>query len=202
VVWSNWFPHLSRLHDGVVGGTQYLNWPTVSIPRNGEYTFYKRRKTMMKRIWSISIQRAFEHPPNVAMAKLLDKNFGTQPHKFLRLCRSLKLSKPLGLKFPDKPIPKIHSGERRGGLSLPGGLWLWLEIIHCILDIIHAIANDGKMISRFCHGHFMAAGWWQREFETATINSKIARVNMNNWSALEAVLKMELPKNLKSADYG
>ncbi|HNC13419.1 MAG TPA: penicillin-binding transpeptidase domain-containing protein, partial [Cyclobacteriaceae bacterium] len=52
---------------------------------NGEYTFYKNKVRDHEEggLGKITVRQAFEHSSNVAMAKLVDKNFGLRPQKFL-----------------------------------------------------------------------------------------------------------------------
>src|SRR5687768_12238972 len=52
---------------------------------NGEFNFYNKtvRDSEEGGLGTITVQEAFEHSSNVAMAKLLDKHYGLRPQKFI-----------------------------------------------------------------------------------------------------------------------
>jgi len=101
---------------------------------NGEYTFYKNKVKDHEEggLGKITVRQAFEHSSNVAMAKLVDKNFGLRPQKFIDHVDHLKLNKPIGIQ-----IPCQNSGARvkkaGAGSACPG--WhtaMELKILHYI----------------------------------------------------------------------
>ena len=119
---------------------------------NGEYTFYKRKVRDHDEggYGKITIQQAFEVSSNIAMAKLMDKHFGTKPSKFLDYVDKLKLSKPLGLQITGESYPKITRPKDKNwsGITLPWMAYGYGFEISPLqtLTLYNAVANDGKMI--------------------------------------------------------
>src|SRR4051812_12161652 len=93
---------------GLLGETNN-GLPDSIKTRRGEYRFYNKvvRDHEEGGYGRITIKQAFEKSSNIAMAKLLDKHFGTRPVKFLEYVDELKLSKPLGLQIVGETMPKI-----------------------------------------------------------------------------------------------
>lgn len=117
---------------------------------NGEMMFYNRtvRDHEEDGLGKVTIQEAFEHSSNVAMAKLVDKHFGLKPEKFVDYLDQLKLSKPMGIQLVGEPYPKIKRPGEKGwsGISLPWmayGYGFEYTPLHT-LALYNAVANDGK----------------------------------------------------------
>src|SRR6185312_6944525 len=115
---------------------------------NGEYTFYNKkvRDHEAGGLGTVTVQEAFEHSSNVAMAKLADKYFGLKPQKFIDYIDQLKLSKPLGIQITGELSPKIKRPGDKGwsGISLPWmayGYGFEISPLHT-LAIYNAVAND------------------------------------------------------------
>ncbi len=89
----------------------------------GEFTFYNKKVRDHEEggYGKISIKDAFEKSSNIAMAKLLDKHFRTNPEKFLNYLDELKLSRPLGLQINGELYPKITRPKDKewSGITLP-----------------------------------------------------------------------------------
>ena len=118
----------------------------------GELKFYNNtvRDNEKDGLGKITVQDAFEHSSNVAMAKLLDKHYGLRPDKFIDYVDKLKLSQPLGLQIVGEPTPKIKRPGQKGwsGISLPWmayGYGFEITPLH-VLALYNAVANDGVMI--------------------------------------------------------
>ncbi|MFM7854405.1 MAG: peptidoglycan D,D-transpeptidase FtsI family protein, partial [Flammeovirgaceae bacterium] len=118
----------------------------------GEYKFYNRtvRDHEEGGYGRITIKEAFEVSSNIAMARLVDKHYGTKPSKFLENIDELKLSKPLGLQITGESYPKITrpTDKAWSGITLPWmayGYGFEISPLHT-LALYNAIANDGKMI--------------------------------------------------------
>src|SRR5690606_29763722 len=119
---------------------------------NGEHQFYdhKVRDNEKGGLGKVTIQQAFEHSSNVAMAKLVDKHFGLKPGNFVGYLDKLNLSKPLGIQIAGELEPKIKRPGEKGwsGISLPWmayGYGFEVTPLH-ILSLYNAVANDGVMI--------------------------------------------------------
>lgn len=176
---------------------------------NGEYTFYNRkvRDHHEGGYGKISIQQSFELSSNVAMAKLMDKHFGTKPSKFLEYVDRLRLSKPLGLQITGESYPKITRPADKdwSGITLPWmayGYGFEISPLHT-LALYNAVANDGKMIKPIFVTSVSKADQVKQEFETETLVSKIcSNKTLNQLKLLlEGVVENGTAKNLKNADY-
>ena len=175
----------------------------------GEYTFYNRKVRDHEEggYGKITIKEAFEHSSNIAMAKLMDKHFGTKPSGFLKYVDDLKLSKPLGLQINGESFPKITrpTDKAWSGITLPWmayGYGFEISPLHT-LALYNAVANDGKMIKPVFVTSISQAEKVIQEFETETLNSKICSNKTLNQLRLllEGVVENGTAKNLKSAYY-
>jgi cell division protein FtsI (penicillin-binding protein 3) len=176
---------------------------------NGEYTFYNKtvRDHEAEGLGKVSIQQAFEHSSNVAMAKLVDKHFGVKPEKFVEYVDKLKLSKPLGIQIAGEPIPKIKRPGDKGwsGISLPWmayGYGFEITPLHT-LALYNAVANDGEMIRPVFVKSVKKADENEETYETDVINSKICSDKTLNKLKLllEGVVDNGTAKNIKGTHY-
>ncbi|CAN5328114.1 penicillin-binding protein [soil metagenome] len=175
----------------------------------GEYTFYKNkvRDHQEGGYGRLTIQQAFEKSSNIAMAKLLDKHFGTKPSKFLEYVDELKLSKPLGLQINGEAYPKISRPKDKNwsGITLPWmayGYGFEISPLHT-LTLYNAVANGGKMIKPIFVTSISLADKVTKEFETETLNSKICSGKTLDQLRilLEGVVDHGTAMNLKNPDY-
>jgi cell division protein FtsI (penicillin-binding protein 3) len=176
---------------------------------NGEFTFYNRtvRDHEEDGLGKVTIQTAFEHSSNVAMAKLVDKHFGLRPHAFLEVVDKLKLSRPLGIQIKGEPHPKIKRPGEKGwsGISLPWmayGYGLEISPLHT-LALYNAVANDGEMIKPIFVKSIRKADEVEETFETEVVNSKIcSRSTLKKLKVLlEGVVERGTAKNIKGTHY-
>ena len=175
----------------------------------GEFTFYNKKVRDHEEggYGKITIKDAFERSSNIAMAKLLDKHFGTKPSKFLDHVDKLKLSKPLGLQITGESYPKITRPKDRewSGITLPWMAYGYGFEISPLqtLTLYNAIANEGKMIKPVFVTSVSLADNMKEEFETETINSKICSGKTLNQLKvlLEGVVDRGTAKNLKNSYY-
>jgi cell division protein FtsI (penicillin-binding protein 3) len=175
----------------------------------GEFTFYNKKVRDHDEggYGRISIQRAFEVSSNIAMAKLLDKNFGAKPDKFLEHIDELKLSKPLGLQITGESFPKITRPKDKAwsGITLPWmsyGYGFEISPLHT-LTLYNAIANDGQMIKPVFVTAVTQGDKVIQEFETETMVSKIcSNKTLGQLKLLlESVVENGTAKNLKNSYY-
>jgi cell division protein FtsI (penicillin-binding protein 3) len=176
---------------------------------NGEYTIYNRtiRDHEEGGLGRVSIQEAFEHSSNVAMAKLVDKHFGLKPQKFVDYIDQLKLSKPLGVQLVGEPIPKIKRPGQKGwsGISLPWmahGYGFEITPLHT-LALYNAVANGGKMIKPVFVRSVSRADEEEEKFETEVLNSQICSGKTLDklQLLLEGVVEKGTAKNIKGTHY-
>lgn len=176
---------------------------------NGEYTFYNKtiRDHEDEGLGRVSIQTAFEHSSNVAMAKLADKNFGLHPQKFIDYIDNLRLSKPMGLQITGEPTPKIPRPGEKGwsGISLPWmayGYGLEITPLHT-LALYNAVANEGKMIKPVFVRAIKQADQEEESFSTEVLNSKICSSKTLDKLKLllEGVVEKGTAKNIRGTHY-
>jgi cell division protein FtsI (penicillin-binding protein 3) len=176
---------------------------------NGEYTFYNKtvRDHEEEGLGRISIQQAFEHSSNVAMAKLVDKHFGVKPEKFVAYIDKLKLSTPLGIQIAGEPAPKIKRPGEKGwsGISLPWmayGYGFEITPLHT-LALYNAIANEGEMIRPVFVRAIRKADEDEETYETDVLNSKICtnKTLEKLKVLLEGVVERGTAKNIKGTHY-
>jgi cell division protein FtsI (penicillin-binding protein 3) len=176
---------------------------------NGEAIFYNKkvRDHEEKGLGTITVQEAFEHSSNVAMAKLIDKQFGKKPEKFVDYVDRLRLSQPLGIQITGEPQPKIHRPGEKGwsGISLPWmayGYGFEITPLHT-LTLYNAVANDGKMIKPVFVKNISRADEVEEDFETEVLNDKICsnKTLTKLKLMLEGVVERGTAKNIKGTHY-
>ncbi len=176
---------------------------------NGEYTFYNKtvRDHEDEGLGTVTIKEAFEHSSNVAMAKLVDKNFGLRPQKFVDYLDQLKLSKPLGLQIVGEPTPKIKRPGEKGwsGISLPWmayGYGFEITPLHT-LALYNAVANDGQMIKPVFVKAIRRADEEEEQYDTEVLNSNICSTKTLDQLKLllEGVVENGTAKNIKGTHY-
>ncbi len=175
----------------------------------GEFTFYKSvvRDHEEGGLGKITVRQAFEHSSNVAMAKLVDENFGKRPQKFIDHVDRLKLNKPLNIQITGEPAPKFKRPGEKGwsGISLPWmayGYGVEFTPLHT-LTLYNAVANDGKMIKPIFVTQIRKADDVEESFETETIVGKICsdKTLKKLKIMLEGVVQDGTAKNIKDSDY-
>jgi cell division protein FtsI (penicillin-binding protein 3) len=176
---------------------------------NGEFTFYNRtvRDHEEGGLGKVTVQTAFEHSSNVAMAKLVDKHFGLRPNAFIDYVDKLKLSKPLGIQIAGEKHPKMKRPGEKGwsGISLPWmayGYGFEISPLHT-LALYNAVANDGEMIKPIFVKAIRRADEVEESFTTEVINSKIcSRTTLKKIKGLlEGVVERGTAKNIKGTHY-
>lgn len=176
---------------------------------NGEYTFYNHtvRDHEEGGLGRVTVEKAFLHSSNVAMAKLVDKHFGVRPDKFVEYVDKLKLSKPLGIQLAGEPYPKIKRPGEKGwsGISLPWmayGYGFEITPMHT-LALYNAVANDGVMIKPILVKSIKQADEEEDVFETEVINSKICSGKTLDRLKilLEGVVENGTAKNIRGTHY-
>lgn len=176
---------------------------------NGEFMFYNStvRDHEEGGLGKVTVQEAFEHSSNVAMAKLVDKHFGLKPQKFVEYIDKLKLSKPLGIQIAGEPMPKIKRPGDKGwsGISLPWmayGYGFEFTPLHT-LALYNAVANDGEMIRPVFVKAVKKADDEEETYETDVINGQICSDKTLNKLKLllEGVVEKGTAKNIKGTHY-
>lgn len=176
---------------------------------NGEYLFYneKVRDHEEGGLGKVTIQEAFEHSSNVAMARLADRYFGVRPGNFVNYLDKLGLSARLGIQIAGEPTPKIKRPGEKGwsGISLPWmayGYGFEITPLH-ILALYNAVANDGVMIKPVVVKSVRRADEEEEAFNTEVINKRIcSRETLQKLRILlEGVVENGTAKNIKGTHY-
>lgn len=176
---------------------------------NGSMTFYNKavRDHEEGGLGTVTVQQAFEHSSNVAMAKLVDKHFGLRPQKFVDYLDKLKQSEPLGLQIAGEPKPKIKRPGQKGwsGISLPWmayGYGFETTPLHT-LALYNAVANDGVMIKPVFVRAISRADQREESFKTEVLNRSICSGKTLNKlkMLLEGVVDNGTAKNIKGTHY-
>ncbi|HWZ21930.1 MAG TPA: penicillin-binding transpeptidase domain-containing protein, partial [Cytophagaceae bacterium] len=78
---------------------------------NGRYTFFDQVMTDSKEggYGRLSVQQVFEKSSNIGVSKLIYKQFGTNPQRYVDYIRGMGLSDPLGLQVVGEAKPYIKS---------------------------------------------------------------------------------------------
>jgi len=176
---------------------------------NGVHTIYnvKIRDHEEGGLGRVSIQKAFEHSSNIAMAKLVDRNFGSRPQKFLDMVDRLKMAVPIGLQISGEGIPKITrpTDKQWSGITLPWmshGYGFEMTPLHTLM-LYNAVANGGVMVKpRFVRAILQAEEVVQ-EFDTEVVNSSIcsSKTLKDLGILLEGVVENGTAMNLKNTHY-
>jgi len=176
---------------------------------NGTYTFYNKtvRDHEEDGLGTVTVQEAFEHSSNVAMAKLVDKHFGLRPQKFVDYLDKLKQSGPLGIQILGEHPPKIKRPGEKGwsGISLPWmayGYGFETTPLHT-LALYNAVANDGVMIKPVFVKSIKRADETEEVFATEVLNKSICsdKTLQKLRQLLEGVVERGTAKNIRGTHY-
>ena len=176
---------------------------------NGEAAFYNHivRDHEEGGLGKVTIQGAFEHSSNVAMAKLADKYFGIHPQRFIDHIDRLNLSRPLDIQIDGEPAPKLKRPGQKGwsGISLPWmahGYGIEITPLHT-LALYNAVANNGKMIKPMLVKAIRRADKDIVTYDTEVLNGKICSDRTLNKLRLmlEGVVENGTAQNIKGAHY-
>jgi cell division protein FtsI (penicillin-binding protein 3) len=176
---------------------------------NGEFLFYniKVRDHEEGGLGMVTIQEAFEHSSNVAMARLVDEHFGLKPSNFVNYLDKLNLSQPLGIQIAGEPMPKITRPGEKGwsGISLPWmayGYGFEITPLHT-LALYNAVANDGVMIKPIIVKSVKKADEDEETFETDVVNNRIcSKATLDKLQLLlEGVVEKGTASNIKGTHY-
>ena len=176
---------------------------------DGEFKFYnnKVRDHHEGGFGKITIREAFEKSSNIAMAKLLDRYFGSDPAGFLRYIDRLALSQPLGFHMIGEGTPKIPrpSDPLWSGITLPWmayGYGLELTPLQ-ILTLYNAVANEGKAIRPIIVRSVKRADNDIVTFSAEILNKRIcSRETLDQLrSIMEGVVERGTASNIRNSHY-
>jgi len=176
---------------------------------DGTYKFYNDivRDHEKGGYGTITIKEAFEKSSNVAMAKLVDKHFRSQPERFLQHIDNIGISQPLGVQIKGEGIPKIKRPNDKGwsGITLPWMAYGYgLEITPLqTLAMYNAVANGGKMIRPLIVKKVKRADKTIKHYKPTVLNEQIAsNETLGKLRVmLEGVVERGTAMNISNAHY-
>ena len=115
----------------------------------GSISFYESTINDTKQHGDITFGDAFVVSSNVAVSKVINESYKTNPEKFYLNLQEFQLTKPLKLQLPYTSNMVLRPPKEWSGTTLPSmsiGYELQISPIH-ILTFYNAIANNGKMVS-------------------------------------------------------
>lgn len=155
----------------------------------------------------ITVQEAFEHSSNVAVAKIITEHYSGNEKRFVERLYGMNLNEKLGieLKGEGKPYIKYPGDPLWSGVSLPQmsfGYEIQLTPLQ-ILTFYNAVANDGRMVKPKFVKRITYHGEVIREIKTEIINPSICskKTIKNAKLMLEGAVEKGTGKNLKNHTY-
>ncbi len=176
---------------------------------NGKYQFYDKVMLDSKPggHGKITVEQAFAYSSNIAVARIINENYGRNPQKFVDRWYSMGLNNVLGIEIAGegKPFIKSANDSTWSGITLP---WMshGYELRQTPLQILtfyNAVANGGKMVKPQFVKEIRKDGHTVRAVETKVLNPSIAsRESISKArKMLEAVVEYGTASNLRHADY-
>ncbi|MBX2959651.1 MAG: transpeptidase family protein [Flavobacteriales bacterium] len=187
----------------------YLSLDDIVSTGNGVIKFYgaEMKDSHEGGYGDITIQRSFEVSSNVAISKLIVKNYGNKPQEFVDRIRQFGLGEKLGVEITGEgePLIKNPSDKSWSGITLP-----WMSIgyeVHLTplqtLTFYNAVANNGKMVKPRFVTQINQRGRAIKEIKTEVLNPSICSQKTIDMAKkmLEGVVEEGTAKNLKNANF-
>lgn len=174
---------------------------------DGELKFYKEtvRDHKPGGYGTITIKEAFEKSSNIAVAKMVDETFKTNPQRYLDYLKNLGLTQPLGFQMIGEGKPKIPPLNEWSGITLPWMAYGYgMEFTPLqVLTLYNAVANNGKMIRPVLVNSINKVDKEINSFETNVITSQIcSKETLKKIKILlEGVVKNGTASNINNANY-
>lgn len=175
----------------------------------GKYEFYGTRMFDSKEggYGTITVKEAFAVSSNIAVAKIIDKFYKSDPQKFIDRLYGMRLNEPLGVEIPGegKPFIKSANDPSWSGISLPWishGYEVSMTPLQ-ILTLYNAVANNGKMVKPMFVKGVQKHGKTVQEFEPVVLKDRIASKETISKvkEMLEEVVKNGTATNLRDANF-
>ena len=155
----------------------------------------------------VTIKSAFEHSSNVAMAKLVWSNYGSNPLKFINHLKRLKLDQRSGIDLVGEtsPIIKTPASRTWSKTTLPWMAFGYEVLVSPLqtLTLYNAVANDGVMMKPYLVNEVHTAGITLQKNEPEVIDENICseRTLKLLKECLEGVLLEGTGKDLNTPYY-
>ncbi len=195
--------YMAALEDG------YIDLHHKIETGNGKYDFYGNTMEDSKEggYGTISVEEAFAYSSNIAIAKIVDKHYRSNPQQFVDHFKRMRLDRKLGLEIAGEARPFIKSADDStwSGITLPWmshGYELTLTPMQ-ILAFYNAVANDGKLVKPQFVTSVRKGNEVVKRIEPAVLNEQIASPETiaKAQQMLEAVVEYGTATNLNGTSY-
>lgn len=195
--------YLAAIDDG------YIDTTTIVDIGNGTYKVpsHTIRDSHAPKKSRVSVQEAFEESSNVAVTKLINTHYGSQPAKFIKKLHSWGLNNRLELQIPGEGDPLVKTPDSKSWsklslIQMAYGYELKLTPLQT-LALYNAVANDGKMIAPLFVKEIRNLGNTVERFEARVINEQIASPEAIDkmQGMMRSVMKNGTGKSLRSPLY-
>lgn len=156
---------------------------------------------------TITVKEAFALSSNIAIAKIIDQYYSSNPQAFIDKLYAMRLNQELGIEIAGEGKPYIKSAkdESWSGISLPWishGYEIQLTPLQ-ILTFYNAVANNGKMVKPLFVRSIQKYGRTIKAFEPEVLQSKIASKETIEKAKLmlEEVVRSGTAMNLRDAHF-
>ncbi|MGB0428727.1 MAG: peptidoglycan D,D-transpeptidase FtsI family protein, partial [Flavobacteriales bacterium] len=197
------FSYMVAMEDG------YIDTNDLIETGKGVRKFYKQtmRDSRHGGFGDITIKEAFELSSNIAIAQVIEDNYGENPQRFIDRLARFGLHQPIGVDIPGEAHPKIKqtSDQTWSKVSLPWmayGYEVTMAPIQ-LLTFYNAIANGGEMIKPRLVKEIQRAGRRIKTIPKEVLNPKICSdATLGKLKAMmEGVVEQGTAKNIYSEQF-
>lgn len=195
---------IAALEDGAVDLEDTIN------TFRGSYRYYDRTMRDSKEggYGVVTVREAFEKSSNIAISRIIDRAYSSQPQKFLDRLKDMGITDSLGIeiKGEKRSVVKTPKDKLWSGITLP-----WMSIGYEVmmtplqmLTFYNAIANDGKMMRpRFVEGIMEHGAMVERKKPHVLRSSVCSHGTIQKVkSLLKGVVEHGTAQNIKGTPYG
>ncbi len=144
---------------------------------NGTWIYMGQRVSDSHAVGVVNLKGAFAHSSNVCFAKIVTRNYASNPKEFVNRIQNMKLGERFHLDIQGEGRAVIHSPDgpnwTHGTLASMGfGYGLLITPLHT-LTFYNAIANDGKMMKPYFIEGYEKDGRVIKKFKPQEISGSI-----------------------------
>src|SRR5690606_30497667 len=166
--------YLAALDDGLVDTSTTIDIGngTYKVPSHTIRDSHAPKKSI------VTVKEAFEESSNVAITKLINTHYGSNPSKYTSKLHSWGLHEPLHLQIPGEGIPVVKTPKNRSWsklslIQMAYGYELLLTPLQT-LTLYNGVANNEKMIAPLFVREIRYLGNTVERFEARDINKQMA----------------------------
>ncbi len=144
---------------------------------NGQWVYMNQKVTDSHAVGMQTLKGAFAHSSNVCFAKIVTRNYASDPKKFVNRVQNMKLGERFHLDIQGEGTAVIHSPDESiwtpGLLASMGfGYGMLITPLHT-LTFYNAIANNGKMMKPYFIESYERDGKVEKRFKPQEISGSI-----------------------------